>query len=125
MQADEVQDASAQRSARTLRLGPVGVVGLVFGLSVPLTIEIGMVVALIMAIALACMRRWLAVGVVLGATALGIAAWLIYAAVVSDDGGEGQVSCPDGRTLQVPADQLADQFANPTQERIDSICSIK
>lgn len=125
MQADNAQDIAEQRRTRTRRLGPVGVVGVVFGLSIPLTIAIGMVVALMMAAVLACMRRWLAVGVVMATAAVGTAAWLILTAVVTDDGGEGQVSCPDGRTLQVPADQLADQFANPTQEKIDRICSTK
>lgn len=123
MQAEEVQDVSEQRSTRTLRLGPVGVVGMVFGLSIPLTIEIGMVVALLTAVVLACMRRWSAVGVVLGAAAVGIAAWLVYAAVVTDDGGEGQVSCPDGRTLEVPADRAADLIASPSQEKIDRFCA--
>lgn len=125
MQPDEVQDVSEQRSTRTLRLGPAGAVGVVFGLSIPLTIEIGMAVALLMALVLAVMRRWRAVGVVLAAAAVGIAAWLVYTAVVTDGGGEGQVSCPDGRTLEVPADQVADQFAEPTQEKIDAICATK
>ena len=123
MQANNAQDIAEQRSGRELRLGPAGVVGVVFGLSIPLTIAIGMAVALLMAVVLACMRRWLAVGVVLGAAAVGIAAWLIYAAVVTDDGGEGQVSCPDGRTLEVPADQAADLVANPSQEKIDRFCA--
>lgn len=122
MQANEVQDAREQRRERTLQLGFVGILGVGFGLSIPLTIAVGLVLALLMAMVLACMRRWSAVGVVLGAAAIGVVVWILLGTVVSGDGSDAQVTCPDGRTLQIPADQIADQIADPTQEKIDSIC---
>ena len=59
--------------------------------------------------------------VVLGAAAIGLVALMLFSAVVSDDRDRGQVTCPDGRTIQVPTEEVLE----PTPERIDSVCAKK
>lgn len=57
--------------------------------------------------------------VVLGVVAVGVVAWVLFTAVVSDDGDTAQVTCPDGRTIQVPTQEVLE----PTPEKIDAVCA--
>ena len=119
MQADEVQDVRGETKARSLRLGPVGIVGVVFGLSTPLTLGFGLLVSLIMATALACMRRWLAVGLVVGAAVIGFAVWMLLATPV-DLESDAEVGCPDGRTVQI----TEAEFKAMTPQTLANICKV-
>lgn len=119
MQADVVQDVRGETKARSLRLGPVGIVGVVFGLSTPLTLGFGLLVSLLMATALACMRRWLAVGLVIGAAAVGFAVWMLLATPADVD-SDAEVGCPDGRTIQI----TETEFKAMTPQKLESICKV-
>ena len=96
MHANDVHDAaSGQREMSRFRLGAVGIAGVVSGLSVPLTLGFGLLIAAVLTVVLAVQRRWGEVGVVIGAAAVGIAAWTLFATVVNTGPGNGGFSPPD------------------------------
>jgi hypothetical protein len=78
MQPNDVQDdQTGQREASRAPLGVLGGMGVVAGLTTPLTLGLGLLVAFVLALTLAFQRRWTAVAWVLGAASIGFTALLL------------------------------------------------
>ena len=93
--SDVKDDPGRQRATARSPLGAVGVMGVVAGLSVPLTLVVGLVVAIPLALVLAFQRRWPAMAWVLGAAVMGFGAWMLFGMLDPSSDVEFEISPAD------------------------------